>query len=128
MIPAQCEADLVYELERARADVRRLTVELMQPGTDVRRAWFEGLGGFSPRFIFGHYEDVDLCLRSLEAGMPAWLHDIPFLHLESVGATHSPVHDGGRLVNRWYLTTKWCDWLVRNELIGPSPAGLANRR
>lgn len=94
----------------------------------IERAWFEKLGGFSPKFAFGHYEDVDLCLRSLEAGFPAWLHDIPFLHLESVGATHSPVHDAGKLVNRWYLTRKWRDFLVTNELIGPSPAGLANRR
>jgi GT2 family glycosyltransferase len=45
----------------------------------VNRAWFERLGGFSPEYIFGHYEDVDLCLRSLQAGTPAWLHNIPFL-------------------------------------------------
>jgi GT2 family glycosyltransferase len=89
------------------------------------RAWFERLGGFSPKFIFGHYEDVDLCLRSLEAGSPAWLHDIPFLHLESVGSHRTPLHGGGRMVNRWHLTEKWGD-LVRSELNGPSPARFRN--
>jgi GT2 family glycosyltransferase len=86
----------------------------------VNRVWFERLGGFSPDYIFGHYEDVDLCLRSLQAGTPAWLHDIPFWHLESAGGKREPVHDGGRLVNRWHLTTKWGD-LVRTELNGRSP-------
>ncbi len=84
------------------------------------RAWFERLGGFSPEFIFGHYEDVDLCLRSLQAGTPAWLHDIPFWHLESVGAKRTPIHDAARLVNRWHLTAKW-GGLVKTELNGRSP-------
>jgi GT2 family glycosyltransferase len=86
----------------------------------ANRAWFERLGGFSPKFIFGHYEDVDLCLRSLQAGTPAWLHDVPFWHLESKGSKRAPLHDGGRLVNRWHLTTKWAD-VVRAELNGRSP-------
>jgi GT2 family glycosyltransferase len=86
----------------------------------IDREWFERLGGFSPEFIFGHYEDVDLCLRSLEAGTPAWLHDLPFWHLESVGSKSLSLHDGGRLVNRWNLTEKWSA-LVRAELNGKSP-------
>jgi GT2 family glycosyltransferase len=84
------------------------------------RGWFERLGGFSPEYIFGHYEDVDLCLRSLQAGTPAWLHNVPFWHFESVGARRAPEHDAGRLVNRWHLTTKWGE-LVRTELSGRSP-------
>jgi GT2 family glycosyltransferase len=84
------------------------------------RAWFERLGGFSPEFIFGHYEDVDLCLRSLQAGTPAWLHDIPFWHLESAGGKRGPIHNAARLVNRWHLTAKW-GGLVKTELNGRSP-------
>jgi GT2 family glycosyltransferase len=91
----------------------------------IDRRWFEQLGGFSPKFIFGHYEDADLCLRSLEAGAPVWLHDLPFLHLESAGAKHLPVHDGARLVNRWHLTSKWAD-VVRAELSVRVPARVAN--
>jgi GT2 family glycosyltransferase len=39
----------------------------------VDRDWFEALGGFSEDFVFGHCEDADLCLRSLEAGVPSWV-------------------------------------------------------
>ena len=34
----------------------------------VDRAWFEQLSGFSEDYVFGHYEDADLCLKSLQAG------------------------------------------------------------
>ena len=29
------------------------------------RGWFEKLGGFAEDYVFGHYEDADLCLRSI---------------------------------------------------------------
>ena len=90
----------------------------------IDRAWFEKLNGFSLKYIFGHYEDVDLCLRSLQAGAPAWLHDLPFWHLESKGSTKAPAHIGGRLVNRWLVTSTWSE-LVRTELNGRSPSRLA---
>lgn len=51
----------------------------------VDRDWFERLGGFNESFVFGHYEDADLCLTSLEAGVPAWLQDVRFWHLEGKG-------------------------------------------
>ena len=84
------------------------------------RGWFEHLEGFSPEFIFGHYEDADLCLRSLQAGTPSWVHNISFWHLESKGSKHAPVHDGGRLVNRWNLSEKWGE-LVKAQLAGKWP-------
>jgi GT2 family glycosyltransferase len=90
----------------------------------LERGWFERLGGFSPNYIFGHYEDVDLCLRSLEAGTPAWVHDLPFWHLESRGSTQERAHIGGRLVNRWLMTSTWGE-LVTRELNGRNPARFA---
>ena len=90
----------------------------------IDRAWFEKLNGFSRKYIFGHYEDVDLCLRSLQAGAPAWLHDLPFWHLESKGSTHGRAQIGGRLVNRWLLTSTWGE-LVKAELNGRHPARFA---
>jgi GT2 family glycosyltransferase len=87
----------------------------------IDRAWFEKLNGFSPSYIFGHYEDVDLCLRSLQAGQPAWLHDVPFWHLESKGSNLAAAHVGGRLVNRWLMTSTWSE-LVKTELNGRNPA------
>lgn len=85
-----------------------------------RRDWFEHLGGFSEDFVFGHYEDADLCLRSLSAGTPAWLHDIRLWHLEGKGSNRLPVHEGGSFVNRWLFSRRWASE-IRNGLIGPAP-------
>jgi GT2 family glycosyltransferase len=90
----------------------------------IDRAWFEKLDGFSRQYIFGHSEDSDLCLRSLQAGVPAWLHDLPFWHLESKGATYGRAQIGGRLVNRWLLTSTWGEF-VKAELNGRNPVRFA---
>lgn len=87
----------------------------------LRRAWFERLGGFSHDYVFGHYEDADLCLRSLAAGRPAWLHDIRLWHLEGKGGTRSAASEGASFVNRWQFSRAWAD-AVRKDLLGPAPA------
>jgi len=79
----------------------------------VDRRWFEKLGGFSRKYIFGHYEDADLCLRSLESGTPTWIHDLPFWHLESKGSAQTPAIIGGRLVNRWFFTSTWHEFVKK---------------
>ncbi|MBI2698214.1 MAG: glycosyltransferase family 2 protein [Mycobacterium sp.] len=86
----------------------------------VEREWFESLGGFSPEFIYGHYEDADLCLKSFTAGKPAWLHYLPFVHFEGKGSTYRPASEGGRLVNRWHFTRVWGE-TVTKSLHGPAP-------
>jgi len=89
----------------------------------VDRAWFEKLSGFSQNYIFGHYEDVDFCLRSLQAGQPAWMHDLPFWHLESKGSTAARAQLGARVVNRWLLTSSWAEF-VKEGLSGQRPSRL----
>ncbi|BBX47788.1 hypothetical protein MCOO_38030 [Mycobacterium cookii] len=84
------------------------------------REWFESLGGFSPEYIYGHYEDADLCLKSFNAGKPAWIHYLPFVHFEGKGSAHRPAFEGGRLVNRWYFTKVWGE-IVTKSIHGPSP-------
>ena len=84
------------------------------------RGWFEGLDGFSEDYIFGHYEDADLCLKSLEAGYPSWLHDAKLFHLEGKGANRQAQHEGGSIVNRWLFTKAWMD-IVQEGLMGPAP-------
>jgi GT2 family glycosyltransferase len=86
----------------------------------VDRAWFETLGGFTEDYVFGHYEDADLCLKSIQAGVVPWIHDIRLWHLEGQGSVHLPVHAGGALVNRWLFTKTWSD-LVSDGLHGPNP-------
>ena len=87
----------------------------------IARGWFEQLGGFSPGYVFGHYEDADLCLRSLAGGIPVWIHDIPFWHMEGKGSTRRPIHEGGSLINRWHFTRSWTD-MLGTGLLGPAPA------
>jgi GT2 family glycosyltransferase len=84
------------------------------------RSWFEELGGFNEDYIFGHYEDADLCLKSLAAGRAAWLHDIRLWHLEGKGSIRQPPHEGGSIVNRWLFTRNWSEQ-VRDGLLGPVP-------
>ena len=67
----------------------------------VDRDWFESLGGFNEDFLFGHYEDADLSLRSLVRDRPVWIQDFPLWHLEGKGSTRRVQHEGGSLVNRW---------------------------
>jgi len=85
------------------------------------RAWFESLGGFTEDYVFGHYEDADLCMKSLQRGTPAWLHDVKLWHLEGKGSTRLPVHEGGSLVNRWLFSKTW-GTEVRDNLLGPTPS------
>jgi len=85
------------------------------------RAWFEKLGGFNEDYIFGHYEDADLCLKSLQAGTPAWLHDLRMWHLEGKGSHKQPQHEGGSLLNRWLFCRTWESAIVP-DLLGRTPA------
>jgi GT2 family glycosyltransferase len=83
-------------------------------------AWFEKLGGFSEDYVFGHYEDADLCLKSFVNGCPVWLQDIKLWHLEGKGSTRRPVHEGGSIVNRWLFLSQWASVLA-DGLIGARP-------
>ncbi|MGC1296647.1 MAG: hypothetical protein WA869_16545 [Alloacidobacterium sp.] len=86
----------------------------------VDRGWYEKLGGFTEEYVFGHYEDADLCLKSIQAGTVPWIHDIRLWHLEGQGSHRLPVHEGGSLVNRWLFTNTWSE-AVSNGLYGPEP-------
>lgn len=86
----------------------------------VERAWFEDLGGFTEDYIFGHYEDADLCLKSIAKGTAPWIHDIRLWHLESKGSARHASHEGGSIVNRWHFSRTWMP-MIENGLIGSAP-------
>jgi GT2 family glycosyltransferase len=88
------------------------------------RYWFEYIGGFSEEYVFGHYEDADLCLKSLKEGYPVWVHNLPFWHLEGKGSTRRLVHEGASTINRWHFTNAW-GAVIGDGMLGPSPARLA---
>jgi GT2 family glycosyltransferase len=87
----------------------------------MERSWFEQLGGFTEDFIFGHYEDADLCLKSIAKGTAPWLQDIRMWHLEGKGSTRQPHHEGGSMVNRWLFSSTWMS-MIDDGLTGPAPA------
>jgi GT2 family glycosyltransferase len=86
----------------------------------IERSWFEQLGGFTEDFIFGHYEDADLCLKSIAEGTAPWIHDIRLWHLEGKGSTRRPHHEGGSIVNRWLFSNTWMA-MIEDGLLGPTP-------
>jgi GT2 family glycosyltransferase len=86
----------------------------------IDRPWFEKLGGFTEDYVFGHYEDADLCLKSLKAGTAPWLQALRLWHLEGKGSIRLPIHEGGSVINRWLFSSLWGE-MIAGGLLGPSP-------
>jgi GT2 family glycosyltransferase len=84
-------------------------------------AWFENLGGFTEDYVLGHYEDADLCLKSIRAGTAPWLQDLRMWHLEGKGSTRLAQHEGGSLINRWLFSRHWLP-MIADGLCGPAPS------
>lgn len=74
----------------------------------ARRSVWESLGGFDEDFVYGHYEDADLCLRLKQrGGVVAYEPCLSFWHFEGMGAVHRPEHGGAALYNRWLFSHRW---------------------
>jgi GT2 family glycosyltransferase len=74
----------------------------------LEKALYERLHGFSTAFIFGHYEDADLCLRVRQAGGRVVLDPaLAYWHYEGMGSVKSPEHVGSGLYNRWFFARTW---------------------
>jgi hypothetical protein len=87
----------------------------------VDRAWFESLGGFTRNYCRGAHEDIDLCLRSLKLGIPAWIHPLPLWHFERRAPVRPEPTKGGTILNDWLLHRQW-DQMIVPDLLGPAPA------
>jgi hypothetical protein len=87
----------------------------------VDRAWFEELGGFTRTYSRAVHDDIDLCLRSLQRGVPAWIHPLPFWHFERQRPLRPEPSKGGAILNAWLLHRKWDEMIVPG-LLGPNPA------
>lgn len=87
----------------------------------IDRTWYETLGGFTEDFVFGHYEDADLCLKSIAKGVAPWIHRVNLWHLEGKGGMRLPVHEGGSYVNRALFSERWSKVIV-DGLEGRNPS------
>jgi GT2 family glycosyltransferase len=82
----------------------------------MERSLFERMGGFNVDFIFGHYEDADLCLRIQESGGRVILDPgLAYWHYEGMGSTKRPEHVGSNMYNRWYFSRLWGHRLTEQD-------------
>ena len=87
----------------------------------VDRAWFETLGGFSRHYSRAVHDDIDLCLRSLKRGVPAWIHPLPMWYFERRPSFRAEPSRGGAILNDWLLHRQW-DATIVPDLLGPDPS------
>ena len=80
------------------------------------RECFERIGGFSTRYIFGHYEDADLSLRWREAVGPVLIDpDLQLMHLEGQGSHARGDHyKAAQIINRYLFSLKYNDEFAKN--------------
>ena len=89
----------------------------------VDRGWFETLGGFTRHYARAAHDDIDLCLRSLKSGIPAWIHPLPMWHFDRRQPVRAEPSKGGAIFNSWLLHRQWDATIVPN-LLGPEPPPL----
>jgi GT2 family glycosyltransferase len=72
------------------------------------KSQFEKIGGFSTRYIYGHYEDADLSLRWGEEIGPVAVHPrLRLVHLEGQGSrARGEQFRGAQLANRYLFTAR----------------------
>ncbi|MSP03458.1 MAG: hypothetical protein EXR07_20815 [Acetobacteraceae bacterium] len=86
----------------------------------IDRRWYETLGGFTRHYSRAAFEDIDLCLRSLKLGFPAWVHPLPMWHFERRPPSRPEPSKGGAILNAWLLHRQW-DAMIVPDLIGLNP-------
>jgi len=82
----------------------------------VDRAWFEKLGGFTGDYLNCVYEDVDLCLRSLQRGVSPWVHSLPMWYFSRQPPPRPQLAKGGVLFNDWLMHQRWAGLIESNLL------------
>ena len=89
-----------------------------------RRSLFEKIGGFSTRYIYGHYEDADLSLRWAESNGPVAINpDLRIVHLEGQGSrSKGAQYRGAQLLNRYLFS------LRHNPAFAARPDMMTSRR
>jgi hypothetical protein len=86
----------------------------------IDRSWFRHLGGFSRSYHTGPFEDIDLCLRSLQEDQPAWFHPIPMWHLAPAEPGDVGAAEAETVLDQWLFHHHWSSLIVP-QLLGPSP-------
>jgi GT2 family glycosyltransferase len=74
----------------------------------LKSSLFRSVEGFSSDYLFGHFEDLDLCLRLHQRGVETRIANTNFIHSEG-GGSEVPefLSRTVPLMNRRIFTTKW---------------------
>jgi GT2 family glycosyltransferase len=81
----------------------------------IGRELYESMGGLHGGYVQGDYEDADLCLRMMEAGLRNWyLPDAELYHLEALSYSSSLRMPANRY-NAWLHTRTWGDRIEQLE-------------
>ncbi len=72
------------------------------------RPYFEKLGGFSTRYVYGHYEDADLSLRWADSNGPVVVDPgLRLVHLEGQGSrARGDQYRGAAMTNRYLFSLR----------------------
>jgi GT2 family glycosyltransferase len=92
------------------------------------RKHFERIGGFSSRYIFGHYEDADLSLRwGKEIGPVVIDPDLQLMHLEGQGSrSRGDQYKAAQIINRYLFSLKYNDEFAKDPAMMTGGARAAN--
>jgi len=82
----------------------------------IARDLYESMGGLHGGYVQGDYEDADICLRMMEAGLRNWyLPDAELFHLEALSYSDSVRMPANRY-NAWLHTRTWGDRIEQLEI------------
>jgi len=81
----------------------------------VSRELYDSMGGLQGAYVQGDYEDADLCLRMMEAGMHNWYFpQAELYHLEALSYS-SGLRMPANRYNAWLHTRTWGDRIAQLE-------------
>jgi GT2 family glycosyltransferase len=84
----------------------------------VSRERYDSMGGLQGAYVQGDYEDADLCLRMMEAGLRNWYFPgAELYHLEALSYSSSLRMPANRY-NAWLHTKTWGDRIEQLEAAG----------
>jgi O-antigen biosynthesis protein len=86
----------------------------------IARDLYESMGGLHGGYVQGDYEDADICLRMMEAGLRNWyLPNVELFHLEALSYSSSLRIPANRY-NAWLHTRTWGDRIHQLEIAARS--------
>jgi GT2 family glycosyltransferase len=99
----------------AAANVARTVPVVSGACMMVARELYDSLGGLHGGYVQGDYEDADICLRMMEAGLRNWyVPDVELYHLEALSYSPSLRMPANRY-NAWLHTRTWGDRIAQLE-------------